>query len=313
MQRRAPGRRSGRGCELRAGRDAASRARPASEAANGTVTAPRACDAARSRRGAVRRRRSRGARRACPRGAPSRAAADPGRRTRRPPRASPRRSRGRPPGAPPVPASHEPVETDADGRAAHSAVSTCSQGALASVPVPRPCSSATGQHAYATQWTARQARSPSRARTRLVTTGDQQVERERAEAEPERPVRRGERDDRVEACKWANGSSSAVRTCAASSTTTSSDRLRCRPSTRNLGSRADGAPAQRTRDAEDDGRREEDEGDRASAAAQVPERWGRRQDHAVKAKRRPTAPRPGRRAARQAEGLKRPGQPCRGR
>ncbi len=37
-----------------------------------------------------------------------------------------------------------------------------------------------------------------------------------------------------------------------------------------------GAPAQRPRDAEDDGRREEDERDRAGAAAQVPERARRR-------------------------------------
>ena len=53
--------------------------------------------------------------------------------------------------------------------ATHAAVSSCSHAERASVPVPRPCSTATGQQAYAAQCTARQARRPSRARSTLVT------------------------------------------------------------------------------------------------------------------------------------------------
>ena len=53
--------------------------------------------------------------------------------------------------------------------ATHAAVSSASHVERASVPVPRPCSTATGQQTYAAQCTARQARRPSRARSTLVT------------------------------------------------------------------------------------------------------------------------------------------------
>ena len=45
-----------------------------------------------------------------------------------------------------------------------------SHGSLLSVPVPSPCQSATGQDAYASRCTARQARYDSRPRSRLVIT-----------------------------------------------------------------------------------------------------------------------------------------------
>src|SRR5215469_1608076 len=51
-----------------------------------------------------------------------------------------------------------------------SASRNSSQGSLESVPVPRPCQSAIGQQAYASQCTPRQARREMRARSRLVST-----------------------------------------------------------------------------------------------------------------------------------------------
>ena len=56
-----------------------------------------------------------------------------------------------------------------------------------SLPIPSPWTTATGQHAYASQCTARQTRWPSRTRNRLVTT----TATSRSTATAPRPSHRG--------------------------------------------------------------------------------------------------------------------------
>ncbi len=51
----------------------------------------------------------------------------------------------------------------------HAPVTRSSQCVFASLPVPRPCTTATGQEAYASQWVERQSRWPRRRRSMLVT------------------------------------------------------------------------------------------------------------------------------------------------
>ena len=95
--------------------------------------------------------------------------------------------------------------------------------------------------------------------------GEQQVEGERAEAEPERPVGRRRTGRRRRASRSArSGRATVVTTCTATHTSASSDTLRCRASMTKRGQRP---RRQRSDvdDAEHDARRQEHERDRRPA------------------------------------------------
>ena len=67
----------------------------------------------------------------------------------------------------------------------------CIHATRASVPVPRPCTSATGHDAYASQCSARQRRvADAGAKQARDREREQEVERDGAETEPHRAVRR---------------------------------------------------------------------------------------------------------------------------
>src|SRR5215469_12080278 len=114
--------------------------------------------------------------------------------------------------------------------ATHAASSARSHGSRLSVPVPRPCQRAIGQHAYASQCTARQAIYGNRVRIRLVMMS--------ASSKSKAMVPRLSHSGRYAELNGmtaetkpipANGSSTAVMMCTATNATASSERLRCRP------------------------------------------------------------------------------------
>ena len=118
---------------------------------------------------------------------------------------------------------------------------------------------------------------------------DQQVERERSEPEPQRPVRRGERDDGVERAQVGERVEHRREDVRGEQHDDEKRQVPVQAVDEEPRQPGGGAPAQRPRDAEDDGRREEDERDRAGAAAQVPERArGGRDDHAASLGQAPT-------------------------
>ena len=177
-------------------RSATRRTGAASVGATATLRARRAC----ATRPAGRR--------ACRRGAPSPRPAGPARRRPRRRRRRRRRGPGHPRACPPAPASRAGAAPPARRRRrpTHTAVSACSQSERASVPVPSRAAPRRASTAYAAQCTARQARRPRRARSRLVTIeGEQQVEGQCAEAEPQRAVVRREGDDGVERAQMREG------------------------------------------------------------------------------------------------------------
>src|SRR5581483_3967812 len=129
--------------------------------------------------------------------------------------------------------------TDASTVTAHSTPRTASQPERASLPVPSECSSATGQEAYASQCTARQARKPIRRRARLVATSASR----RSNATVPRPSQKGRYGERkgMTASRrpiGANASAIVVITCTAVKAMAMSVTLRCRPETRKRGQRA---------------------------------------------------------------------------
>ena len=76
---------------------------------------------------------------------------------------------------------------------------TTNHSAVLSVPVPMPCSTATGQLAYASQWIARHDTSADVAADQAGRDDrDDELEGDRSEAEPQRPVVRAERHQRGE-------------------------------------------------------------------------------------------------------------------
>ena len=92
----------------------------------------------------------------------------------------------------PAASRHTPAKMTAT---AHTAVSASTQRAAPSVPVPSPWTRATGQQAYAAQCTARRAQPAIRVHQQAGDEDrEQQVEGDGAEAQPEPPVVRGERD-----------------------------------------------------------------------------------------------------------------------
>src|SRR5215469_324549 len=121
-----------------------------------------------------------------------------------------------------------------------SASRNSSQGSLESVPVPRPCQSAIGQQAYASQCTPRQARREMRARSRLVIT--------RASSRSNAMVPRLSQNVRYDEMNGTtivagliatNVSSTVVSTWITTNTMTSSEMLRCRPAVITRGQRGD--------------------------------------------------------------------------
>ncbi len=101
-------------------------------------------------------------------------------------------------------------------------------GERTSLPVPSVCSIASGQHAYATQWTARHTAKPMRWRSRLVMTS---ATSSSMESTP-RPSHTGRYDPVngatvLSTAMPANGSTIEVTMWMARNTSTSSERLRC--------------------------------------------------------------------------------------
>ncbi len=118
--------------------------------------------------------------------------AGPARRPRRRPAQGPaaRRSAGQP--------GSTRARTAASTRARQPMLSASIQVLFTSLPVPKPCSSAIGQLAYASQWTARQARvADAPAQQAGEDHREHQIERDGAEAQPERAVGAEEGDERV--------------------------------------------------------------------------------------------------------------------
>ena len=116
------------------------------------------------------------------------------------------------------------------------AVNTSTSPVRASEPVPRPCNTATGQHAYASQCTNRQVVKPIRWRSRLVTTNA----RSRSTATAPRPSQNGRYADTNGTTTsiqriGANESATTVTTWMARNTSTSSETLRCTNSTTKRG------------------------------------------------------------------------------
>ena len=169
-------------------------------------------------------------------------------------------------GQPPVSRTNTAAMTNAE----QIALIASSQPNFTSLPVPNVCGSATGQHAYAVQCVRRHRRKPNPSPQQACDhQRQQQVERDRAESEPQRAVGRGERNkdidhgDRREAVEQRR------------------DHMHRRERDREQGDvavhgidhearNAFGSQAARVRDPQRDAQGEQDQRDRAGSARQVP-------------------------------------------
>ena len=136
----------------------------------------------------------------CPTGrsSPARAARHGAMRRRRSGSARARRSRPRRPAGGPDQVSASRQSVSPATASTQQAVSTSTHRTGVSVPVPRPCSTATGQHRYdAPVHQAPAAQAEPGAQQAGDDEREHQVECDRAEANPDRPVRRDEGDERI--------------------------------------------------------------------------------------------------------------------
>ena len=126
----------------------------------------------------------------------------------------------------PTASRHTPAETTAR---AHTAVIASTQRAAPSVPVPSPCTRATGQQAYPAQCTARHTRGAIRVRNRLVTRTASSKSKATA-PKPSQILRYPEVNGTTTetALIEANGSVMVVSTCSPVNVIVSRERLRCR-------------------------------------------------------------------------------------